>query len=116
MNRAEVKFSTIQNWYPGDKNGIGGIYNLVTKRGLCLGEHSRLSRTQVETVSAITSKYPSCLLMGDYSSAEFYSVAVTNNHQQADTGAKMLHYGKHTSSRVVSKGISQVRVRIHIAA
>lgn len=106
MNRAEVKFSTIQNWYPGDKNGIGGIYNLVTKRGLCLGEHSRLSWTQVETGSAITSKYPSCLLMGDYSSAEFYSVAVTNNHQQADTGAKMLHYGKHTSSRVVSKGIS----------
>ena len=104
--RAEVKYSTVQNWYPGDKNGVGGIYNFVTKRGICKGDSSKISWTQVETGSAVTWKYPSCILLGDNSSAEFYSVAVTNNHQQADTGAKMLHYGKHTSSRVVSKGIS----------
>ena len=105
---AEVKYSTVQNWYPGDKDGKGGIYNFVTKRGLC-HENARLSWTQVETGSAITWKYPSCILRGDYSSAEFYSVAVTNNHQQADTGTKMIHIGRHTSSRIISKGISAGR-------
>ena len=104
-NDAEVKYSTVQNWYPGDKNGKGGIYNFVTKRGIT-HERARLSWTQVETGSAITWKYPSCILKGDYSSAEFYSVAVTNNYQQADTGTKMIHLGKHTHSRIVSKGIS----------
>ncbi len=103
---AEVKYSTVQNWYPGDKNGIGGIFNFVTKRGLCRGENSRISWTQVETGSAITWKYPSCILKGDNSTGEFYSVAVTNNHQQADTGTKMIHVGKNTKSTVVSKGIS----------
>lgn len=103
---AEVKYSTVQNWYPGDKNGKGGIYNFVTKRGLCAGNHSKISWTQVETGSAITWKYPSCVLKGDYSVGEFYSVAVTNNHQQADTGTKMIHIGKNTRSRIVSKGIS----------
>jgi Fe-S cluster assembly protein SufB len=103
---AEVKYSTVQNWYPGDKNGKGGIYNFVTKRGICLEENSKISWTQVETGSAITWKYPSCILKGDNSSAEFYSVAVTNNHQQADTGTKMMHIGKNTRSRIVSKGIS----------
>jgi Fe-S cluster assembly protein SufB len=103
---AEVKYSTVQNWYPGDKNGKGGIYNFVTKRGICLEENAKLSWTQVETGSAITWKYPSCILKGDHSSAEFYSVAVTNNHQQADTGTKMMHIGKNTHSRIVSKGIS----------
>ena len=102
---AQVKYSTVQNWYPGDKYGKGGIYNFVTKRGIC-HEHARLSWTQVETGSAITWKYPSCILKGDYSSAEFYSVAVTNNYQQADTGTKMIHLGKHTTSRIISKGIS----------
>lgn len=102
---AEVKYSTVQNWYPGDKDGKGGIYNFVTKRGLC-HENARLSWTQVETGSAITWKYPSCILKGDNSSAEFYSVAVTNNYQQADTGTKMIHMGKNTRSRIVSKGIS----------
>lgn len=106
LDRAEVKFSTIQNWYPGSKEGVGGIYNLVTKRGLCAGEESRLAWTQVETGSAISSKYPACILKGDRSSAEFYSITLTNHHQQADTGARMLHYGKQTRSRVVSKGIS----------
>lgn len=106
MKDAEVKYSTVQNWYPGDKNGKGGIYNFVTKRGLCAGDHSKISWTQVETGSAITWKYPSCILKGDYSVGEFYSVAVTNNYQQADTGTKMVHIGKHTKSRVVSKGIS----------
>lgn len=106
MKDAEVKYSTVQNWYPGDKDGKGGIYNFVTKRGLCAGENARLSWTQVETGSAITWKYPSCVLRGDNSSAEFYSVAVTNNHQQADTGTKMIHLGNHTRSRIVSKGIS----------
>lgn len=106
MKDAEVKYSTVQNWYPGDKNGKGGIYNFVTKRGLCFGDNSKISWTQVETGSAITWKYPSCILKGDNSSGEFYSVAVTNNYQQADTGTKMIHIGKNTKSRVVSKGIS----------
>ena len=106
MKNAEVKYSTVQNWYPGDKNGLGGVYNFVTKRGICKGENSKLSWTQVETGSAITWKYPSCILLGDNSSAEFYSVAVTNNYQQADTGTKMLHIGKNTSSHILSKGIS----------
>lgn len=106
MKDAEIKYSTVQNWYPGDKNGKGGIYNFVTKRGLCAGDHSKISWTQVETGSAITWKYPSCILKGDYSNGEFYSVAVTNNYQQADTGTKMVHIGKHTRSRIVSKGIS----------
>ncbi len=103
---AEVKYSTVQNWYPGDKDGKGGVYNFVTKRGLCAGDYSKISWTQVETGSAITWKYPSCVLKGDYSSGEFYSVAVTNQHQQADTGTKMVHIGKNTRSRIVSKGIS----------
>ena len=103
---AEVKYSTVQNWFPGDKDGKGGIYNFVTKRGICRGERSKLSWTQVETGSAITWKYPSCVLQGDDSVAEFYSVAVTNNYQQADTGTKMIHLGKNTRSRIVSKGIS----------
>lgn len=106
MKDAEIKYSTVQNWYPGDKNGKGGIYNFVTKRGLCFGDHSKISWTQVETGSAITWKYPSCVLKGNYSVGEFYSVAVTNNYQQADTGTKMVHIGKNTRSRIVSKGIS----------
>src|SRR5574344_760321 len=106
MEKAEVKYSTVQNWYPGDKNGKGGIFNFVTKRALCKGNYSKVSWTQVETGSAITWKYPSCILAGDYSSGEFYSVAVTNNYQQADTGTKMIHIGKNTKSRIVSKGIS----------
>ncbi|MGQ1890376.1 Fe-S cluster assembly protein SufB [Thermophagus sp. OGC60D27] len=106
MERAEVKYSTVQNWYPGDKNGKGGIFNFVTKRGLCKGDYSKISWTQVETGSAITWKYPSCVLMGDHSIGEFYSVALTNNYQQADTGTKMIHLGKNTKSLVVSKGIS----------
>ena len=106
MKGAEIKYSTVQNWYPGDKDGKGGIYNFVTKRGLCAGDHSKISWTQVETGSAITWKYPSCILKGDYSVGEFYSVAVTNNYQQADTGTKMIHIGKNTRSRIVSKGIS----------
>ncbi|MDA3929302.1 MAG: Fe-S cluster assembly protein SufB [Prolixibacteraceae bacterium] len=106
MERAEVKYSTVQNWYPGDKNGKGGIYNFVTKRGICRGDYSKISWTQVETGSAITWKYPSCVLMGNHSKGEFYSVALTNNHQQADTGTKMIHIGKDTSSIIVSKGIS----------
>lgn len=103
---AQVKYSTVQNWYPGDKNGKGGIYNFVTKRGICAGDHSKISWTQVETGSAVTWKYPSCILKGDYSVGEFYSVAVTNNYQQADTGTKMIHLGKNTKSRIVSKGVS----------
>ncbi|MDR1860544.1 MAG: Fe-S cluster assembly protein SufB [Bacteroidales bacterium] len=106
LNRADVKYSTVQNWYPGNKDGVGGVFNFVTKRGLCRGESSRISWTQVETGSAITWKYPSCILLGDYSSGEFNSVAVTNNHQQADTGTKMIHIGKHTKSFILSKGIS----------
>lgn len=103
---AEVKYSTVQNWYPGDKNGKGGIYNFVTKRGICEGANSKISWTQVETGSAITWKYPSCILKGDNSIGEFYSVAVTANHQQADTGSKMIHIGKNTKSKIISKGIS----------
>ena len=106
MNNAEVKYSTVQNWYPGDKHGQGGVLNLVTKRGECRGVNSKLSWTQVETGSAITWKYPSCLLRGDGSQAEFYSVAVTNNYQEADTGTKMIHMGKNTKSTIISKGIS----------
>ena len=103
---AEVKYSTVQNWYPGDREGRGGIFNFVTKRGICKGENSRISWTQVETGSAITWKYPACILKGDNSTGEFFSVAVTNNHQQADTGTKMIHIGKNTRSTIVSKGIS----------
>jgi len=106
MDRAEVKYSTVQNWYPGDKNGKGGVYNFVTKRGVCRGESSKISWTQVETGSAITWKYPSCILMGDNSVGEFNSVALTNNYQQADTGTKMIHIGKNTKSTIISKGIS----------
>jgi Fe-S cluster assembly protein SufB len=111
LDDAEVKYSTIQNWYPGDKEGKGGIYNFVTKRGKCLGRNSRISWTQVETGSAITWKYPSCILQGDNSIGEFYSVAVTNNRQQADTGTKMIHLGKNTRSTIISKGISAGRGR-----
>jgi Fe-S cluster assembly protein SufB len=106
MEKAEIKYSTVQNWYPGDENGLGGIYNFVTKRGICSGDHSKISWTQVETGSAITWKYPSVILKGDYSIGEFYSVALTNHFQQADTGTKMIHLGKNTKSRIVSKGIS----------
>jgi Fe-S cluster assembly protein SufB len=106
LDNATIKYSTVQNWYPGDKEGKGGIYNFVTKRGKCLGVNSKISWTQVETGSAITWKYPSCLLMGDNSVGEFYSVALTNNYQQADTGTKMIHMGKNTRSTIVSKGIS----------
>ncbi len=106
MDDAEVKYSTVQNWYPGNKNGKGGVYNFVTKRGLCQGRNSKISWTQVETGSAITWKYPSCILKGDNSIGEFYSVAVTNNYQQADTGTKMIHIGKNTKSTIISKGIS----------
>ena len=106
LDNASIKYSTVQNWYPGDKDGKGGIYNFVTKRGACRGKHSKISWTQVETGSAITWKYPSCILIGDNSVGEFYSVAVTNNHQQADTGTKMIHIGKNTTSTIISKGIS----------
>lgn len=106
MDNAEVKYSTVQNWYPGSKDGVGGVFNFVTKRGICQGVNSKISWTQVETGSAITWKYPSCILLGDNSVGEFYSVAVTNNWQQADTGTKMIHLGKNTRSRIVSKGIS----------
>jgi Fe-S cluster assembly protein SufB len=109
MENAEIKYSTVQNWYPGDENGVGGIYNFVTKRGLCKGRNSKICWTQVETGSAITWKYPSCILLGDNSKGEFYSVAVVNNRQQADTGTKMIHIGKNTSSTIVSKGISAGR-------
>jgi len=106
LDDAEIKYSTVQNWYPGDKNGKGGIYNFVTKRGLCKGKNSKISWTQVETGSAITWKYPSCILKGDNSSGEFYSIAITNNYQKADTGTKMIHLGKNTKSKIISKGIS----------
>jgi Fe-S cluster assembly protein SufB len=106
LDDAQIKYSTVQNWYPGDKNGRGGIYNFVTKRGKCAGKNSKISWTQVETGSAITWKYPSCILQGDNSVGEFYSVALTNNYQQADTGTKMIHMGKNTRSTIVSKGIS----------
>ena len=106
LDDASIKYSTIQNWYPGDKDGKGGIYNFVTKRGKCLGRNSHISWTQVETGSAITWKYPGCILIGDNSVGEFYSIAMVNNHQQADTGTKMIHIGRNTRSNVVSKGIS----------
>ena len=106
LDDAEIKYSTVQNWYPGDKDGKGGIYNFVTKRGLCKGKNSKISWTQVETGSAITWKYPSCILKGDNSSGEFYSIAITNNYQKADTGTKMIHLGKNTKSKIISKGIS----------
>src|SRR4030081_3403863 len=106
---AEIKYSTVQNWYPGDENGKGGIYNFVTKRAACRGRNSKVSWTQVETGSAITRKYPSCILHGDNSVGEFYSVALTNHRQQADTGTKMIHIGKNTRSTIVSKGISAGR-------
>src|SRR5216110_1768095 len=102
----EVKYSTVQNWYPGDKDGKGGIFNFVTKRGKCLGVNSKITWTQVETGSAITWKYPGCILQGDHSVGEFYSVATTNNYQQADTGTKMIHLGRNTRSTILSKGIS----------
>src|SRR5207249_1874832 len=124
LDDAEIKYSTIQNWYPGDKQGKGGIYNFVTKRGKCLGVNSKISWTQVETGSSITWKYPSCILQGDNSQGEFYSVAFVNNYQQADTGTKMLHIGKNTKSTIISKGISagygrntyRGRVQIHKGA
>ena len=106
LENSQIKYSTVQNWYPGDKDGKGGIYNFVTKRGACRGVNSKISWTQVETGSAITWKYPSCILQGDNSIGEFYSVAVTNNMQQADTGTKMIHLGKNTRSTIISKGIS----------
>ncbi len=106
LNDAEIKYSTVQNWYPGDKNGKGGIYNFVTKRGLCKGKNSKISWTQVEAGSSITWKYPSCILKGDNSVGEFYSIAITNNYQMADTGTKMIHLGKNTKSKIISKGIS----------
>jgi Fe-S cluster assembly protein SufB len=109
LDQAQIKYSTVQNWYPGDEQGRGGIYNFVTKRGLCKGRDSRISWTQVETGSAITWKYPSCVLLGDNSTGEFYSVALTNHRQQADTGTKMIHIGKNTRSTIVSKGISAGR-------
>ena len=106
LDDAEIKYSTVQNWYPGDKNGKGGIYNFVTKRGDCRGHHSKISWTQVETGSAITWKYPSCILRGDDSRGEFYSIAVSNGYQQVDSGTKMIHLGKNSSSRIISKGIA----------
>ena len=106
LDDAEIKYSTVQNWYPGDKDGKGGIYNFVTKRGDCRGRNSKISWTQVETGSAITWKYPSCILRGDNSRGEFYSIAVSNGHQQVDSGTKMIHLGKNTSSRIISKGIA----------
>jgi Fe-S cluster assembly protein SufB len=106
LDNADIKYSTVQNWFAGDENGKGGIYNFVTKRGLCKGVNSKISWTQVETGSAITWKYPSCILVGDNSVGEFYSIALTNNHQQADTGTKMVHIGRNTRSRIISKGIS----------
>ena len=106
MDDASIKYSTVQNWYPGDANGVGGIYNFVTKRALCRGKRSKVSWTQVETGSAITWKYPSCILQGEDSVGEFYSVAITNNHQQADTGTKMIHLAPGTKSTIISKGIS----------
>ncbi len=121
LDNAEIKYATVQNWYPGDEEGRGGIYNFVTKRGKCAGHHSRISWTQVETGSAITWKYPSCILAGDYSVGRFYSVAVTRGRQQADTGTKMVHLGRNTASTIVSKGISAAhgqntyRGLVHIA-
>ena len=116
LDDAQIKYSTVQNWYPGDEEGKGGIYNFVTKRGDCRGANSKISWTQVETGSAITWKYPSCILQGDDSVGEFYSVALTNNRQQADTGTKMIHIGKNTQSTIVSKGISAGHGRTPTAA
>ena len=115
LDEAEIKYSTVQNWYPGDKDGKGGIYNFVTKRGACRGRKSKISWTQVETGSAITWKYPSCVLQGDESVGEFYSVAVTNSRQQADTGTKMIHIGKNTRSRIVAKGIAAGPLGQHLS-
>src|SRR5918999_4081455 len=109
LDNAEIKYSTVQNWYPGDKDGRGGIYNFVTKRGDCRGHHSKISWTQVETGSAITWKYPSCILRGDHSRGEFYSIAISNGRQQVDSGTKMIHLGKHSTSRIISKGIAAGR-------
>jgi Fe-S cluster assembly protein SufB len=109
LERAEIKYSTVQNWYPGDENGVGGIYNFVTKRGECRGANSKISWTQVETGSAITWKYPSCVLLGENSVGEFYSVALTHHRQQADTGTKMIHVGRGSKSKIISKGISAGR-------
>jgi Fe-S cluster assembly protein SufB len=109
LDNAQIKYSTVQNWYPGDENGRGGIFNFVTKRGHCRGSHAKISWTQIETGSAITWKYPSVILQGDYSVGEFYSVALTNHYQQADTGTKMIHIGKHTRSTIISKGIAAGR-------
>ena len=116
LEDAEIKYSTVQNWYPGDENGKGGIYNFVTKRGACRGDRSKISWTQVETGSAITWKYPSCILQGKESVGEFYSVALTNNFQQADTGTKMIHIGAGSRSTIISKGISAVNRKIAIVA
>src|SRR3546814_17471969 len=111
LDDAEIKYATVQNWYPGDENCVGGIYNFVTKRGACRGSNSKIAWTQVETGPAITWKYPSCILQGDNSVGEFYSIAITNHMQQADTGTKMIHLGKHTSSRIIPKGISAGRAQ-----
>ena len=116
LDDAQIKYSTVQNWYPGDENGKGGIYNFVTKRGLCKGENSKISWTQVETGSAITWKYPSCMLLGDNSVGEFYSVAVINNYQQADTGTKMMHIGKNTAARSCPRAFPPGTARTAIAA
>ena len=115
LDDAEIKYSTVQNWYPGDKDGKGGIYNFVTKRGDCRGDNSKISWTQVETGSAITWKYPSCILRGDNSRGEFYSIAISNGYQQVDSGTKMLHLGKNTSSRIISKGIAAAVLRQHLS-
>ena len=115
LDDAEIKYSTVQNWYPGDENGLGGIYNFVTKRGDCRGRKSKISWTQVETGSAITWKYPSCILRGDDSVGEFYSIAIANHFQQADTGTKMIHLGANTRSRIISKGISRRQGAEHLS-
>ena len=115
LDDAEIKYSTVQNWYPGDKDGKGGIYNFVTKRGDCRGDNSKISWTQVETGSAITWKYPSCILRGDNSRGEFYSIAISNGYQQVDSGTKMIHLGKNTSSRIISKGIAAGHSRQHLS-
>ncbi len=115
LDDAEIKYSTVQNWYPGDSEGRGGIYNFVTKRGDCRGRNSHISWTQVETGSAITWKYPSCILRGDDSQGEFYSIAISNGHQQVDSGTKMIHLGKNTKSRIISKGISAGQIAKHLS-
>ncbi len=115
LDDAEIKYSTVQNWYPGDAEGRGGIYNFVTKRGDCRGKNSKISWTQVETGSAITWKYPSCILRGDDSRGEFYSIAVSNGRQQVDSGTKMIHLGKNTTSRIISKGIAAGQLGEHLS-